>query len=380
MARNTRSKRVSAKVDEFNDSASSNDLGDEIVEFDESVAEAEAENLVQVQDVTEDVSVTVIDEAIFSACDRLEQQMGGFTEIATAMSEPTERTAHGLENIVGFGVGEKMEGGRYTGDLALKVYVVEKSSLSKVEESAVAPFDVDGFPTDVEEVGEIYADSFRGRQRPAPGGSSIGHPDITAGTHGCLVVLNNNRLCCLSNNHVTANSNAASIGDSIIQPGPADGGRLPRDRIGVLQAFVPIDFSGGANAVDAAVTWTSFRLLSGQHHCYQINTQPVRPSLNMTVRKCGRTTQHTLGIVSGLRVSVRVDYRSAGVALFRNQIQIRGVGGDFSRGGDSGSLVVTAGSRQPVGLLFAGGGGVTFANPIDSVISALGVRRFLNAP
>ena len=44
---------------------------------------------------------------------------------------------------------------------------------------------------------------------------------------------------------------------------------------------------------------------------------------------------------------------------------------------NSGSLIVTlpadgTGAAQPVGLLFAGGGADTFANPAGSVLSALG--------
>ena len=56
----------------------------------------------------------------------------------------------------------------------------------------------------------------------------------------------------------------------------------------------------------------------------------------------------------------------------------------FSSGGDSGSLIVkvpAAGTRaNPVGLLFAGGSGVTFANPIGQVLKALAVTFDAPAP
>ena len=363
-------------VEELADDVSA-ETDDDIIEFDDSVDDLAALALAESEDEEDDDS-TDVDASAFLACDALEGQMGGFDAIAAAFSEPTERVTLGLENIVGFGIGENMVGGRYTGDVAVKVYVAEKAPLKDVSDEAVVPGEIGGYPTDLEEVGEIYADSFRGRHRPAPGGSSVGHTDITAGTHGCLVVRTNNHLCCLSNNHVLANSNSASNGDPIIQPGPADGGRMPRDRIGRLEDFVSIDFSGQANEVDAAVCWTSFRNMAPRHHCYNINPRPVMPRLNMLVRKCGRTTQHTLGLLTAVGVSVRVNYRQAGIALFRRQLQIRGFGRDFSRGGDSGSLIVTAGSKRPVGLLFAGGGGVTFGNPIQTVISRLAIRRFVS--
>src|SRR5437764_665059 len=80
-------------------------------------------------------------------------------------------------------------------------------------------------PTDEIEIGEILAfGSFRQREKPALGGSSVGHVNVTAGTLGCLVMLEDDSLCILSNNHVLANVNQASVGDKIVQPGKADGG------------------------------------------------------------------------------------------------------------------------------------------------------------
>jgi len=89
--------------------------------------------------------------------------------------------------------------------------------------------------------------------------------------------------------------------------------------------------------------------------------------------KYGRTTQHTKGRVQGINATVNVGY-DVGVARFVGQIVIGG--GGFSAGGDSGSLIVAQGGaddRKPVGLLFAGGGGVTIANPIEAVLDEFGV-------
>src|SRR3989449_7150169 len=88
-----------------------------------------------------------------------------------------------------------------------------------------------------------YTTLFRSRTRrirPAPGGVSIGHIQITAGTLGILA-RRNGRPVILSNNHVLANQNAGRVGDPILQPGPADGGRL-QDTIARLVDFVPIQF------------------------------------------------------------------------------------------------------------------------------------------
>lgn len=63
------------------------------------------------------------------------------------------------------------------------------------------------------------------------------------------------------------------------------------------------------------------------------------------------------------------------VAVFVDQIAIQGVSGHFSQPGDSGSLVWTWDqNRSPMGLLFAGGGGYTFANPLQDVLNALDIH------
>lgn len=237
-------------------------------------------------------------------------------------------------------------------------------------------------------VGVVDAYSHRARHRPAPGGVSVGHVNVTAGTLGSraigLTAPWNNRHLILSNNHVLANSNAAAVGDSIIQPGTADGGRHPADQIAVLARWVPIAFGGAPNFVDAAIGWAwhdrirgeQYYLSGGRPAYYTTGTAPLAASLGLIVGKSGRTTGLTQGRVTQIGVSVNVNYPGRGVALFRNQIAIQSVNSSpFSAGGDSGSLIWHwAGGVRPVGLLFAGGGGVTFANPIGSVLAALNIR------
>ncbi|MDT7864854.1 MAG: hypothetical protein RQ922_03120 [Thermoproteota archaeon] len=71
--------------------------------------------------------------------------------------------------------------------------------------------------------------------RPVPHGYRIGHISITAGALGCLVRDRvTKEILILSNNHVMANFNNASIGEPIVQPGPYDGGKHPADTIATL--------------------------------------------------------------------------------------------------------------------------------------------------
>jgi hypothetical protein len=237
-------------------------------------------------------------------------------------------------------------------------------------------------------VGAVDAYSHRARHRPAPGGVSVAHVNVTAGTLGSraigLTAPWNNRHLILSNNHVLANSNAASVGDSIVQPGPADGGRHPADQIAVLARWVPISFGGAANFVDAAFGWAWHERVRGEQYYlsggapafYSTGTAPLAATLGLVVGKSGRTTGLAQGRVTQIGVSVNVNYGGGRVALFRNQIAIQSVNANpFSAPGDSGSCIWHwATGVRPVGLLFAGGGGTTFANPIGAALAALNIR------
>lgn len=116
----------------------------------------------------------------------------------------------------------------------------------------------------------------------------------------------------------------------------------------------------------------------GQEVYFRIGSTPVAPALNQIVGKTGRTTNLTQGRITDLSATIRVSYGGGRVALFQDQLTIVGTSSTlFSAGGDSGSLIWTWDSRwAPVGLLFAGGGGYTFANKIQRVLAALDIRLY----
>jgi hypothetical protein len=316
------------------------------------------------------------------ARDELERKLGGHRARINAFSAARPDVA-GRENIVGFAVGLRYAAKALTGQLAVKVFVREKLPMDQVAAAARVPTQVAGMDTDVEAIGEVVLHSYASRYpRPVPCGVSISNINLNgSGTLGCLVVLNSGKLCILSNNHVLANENAAQVGDAIIQPGNAEPVQDPDQVIGTLENFIPIQATG--NLVDAAVALTSFAMVSPKHVTYQLNPQVLEPTIGMTVVKDGRTTQSTVGMVTDLHVNISVAYDPfpAGAEM-RDQVGIRGVHGPFSMPGDSGSLIVTAASKQPVGLLFAGSNdnSMTFANPIQAVSAALGIERFVAEP
>jgi hypothetical protein len=318
---------------------------------------------------------------------------------AGAATEAAAAQELGGPNIVGVGYGyadpdsaaRGLSSNTVPGSLGLMVFTVEPVEMPQVvsEISAAAGTRaLSSVPIVQVPVGVVDALSHRFRSRPAPGGISVGHFAITAGTLGCLSVglsaPRNNRLMILSNNHVLANSNNAQLGDCICQPGPLDGGRCPQDQIAILERFVPINFSGGVNHVDCATGWAwpdrvrrELVYLSGGNPVhFRVGNAPVAPSVGMLVGKSGRTTQLKMGRITAIGVAVNVNYAGR-IAHFRDQISIVGTSGDFSAGGDSGSLVWQwATGLAPVGLLYAGGGGTTFANRIPRVLSALDIRIY----
>jgi hypothetical protein len=255
-------------------------------------------------------------------------------------------------------------------------------SLAKGVAPAAIPATIQEVPVVIAVSGEVKAlkggstvDPTARFDRPVPIGVSTGHFNITAGTIGCRVKKGGN-VYALSNNHVYADENRASIGDNVLQPGPFDGGINPDDAIGTLSEFVTIKFDGSDNVVDAAIALSSTSLLGNATPSNGYGTPQsttTTASVNMKVKKYGRTTSLTSSKVFAINVTVNVQY-DQGVARFVNQVAISG--GSFSQPGDSGSLIVVNGGsndRKPVALLFAGGSGFTFANPIDDVLAAFGV-------
>ncbi|MGD8807929.1 MAG: hypothetical protein PVH65_18915, partial [Chloroflexota bacterium] len=159
-----------------------------------------------------------------------------------AVKQQYQQELMGKPNVVGVGVGYKVVGGQKTDTLCVIVFVRQKVAAQSLAAEEVIPAQIEGVATDVIESGPIYAQQANtDKFRPAPGGVSIGHYQITAGTLGVVVRdKNTNERLILSNNHVLANSNDASPGDPIIQPGAADGGTVGNDQIGTLLRFQPI--------------------------------------------------------------------------------------------------------------------------------------------
>ena len=211
--------------------------------------------------------------------------------------------------------------------------------------------------------------------RPVPIGISTGNiNECSAGTIAARVTVGSN-VFALSNNHVYARENKASIGEEVLQPGRYDTNCAadPGDVIGQLFDFEPIKFDGSNNTIDAAIASSSTSVLGKATPSDGYGTPKTAIAsavVGQNVQKYGRTSSLTKGVITGINATVRVGY-SSGTAKFVDQIIVES-GKPFIKSGDSGSLLVTDPGSNPVGLLYAGdmSGKLAVANRIDHVLTS----------
>lgn len=228
----------------------------------------------------------------------------------------------------------------------------------------------------IAEVGDITPQNLKTTDlvRPVRPGISIGHYNVSAGTLGAVVSDKGGQLFILSNNHVLADNNAGNFGDAILQPAPHDGGFQGKNEIASLYDFVEL-LPNGINTLDGSI--------ASLNDDIQVNLQVPQigrlrginnPGIGRQVEKIGRTTGYTEGRITARNVDIKVNYGGEMVE-FEDQVEIIGAKNGFSKGGDSGSVIVDQRTKQAVGLLFAGSSsGSTFANPIKPVLNTFNVN------
>src|SRR5262245_32697698 len=304
-------------------------------------------------------------------------------------------------NLVGIGFGEKVTDAGPTCIPAVKFFVRTKLPPSRVASHDRLPAQLNGQPTDVEEIGTVVRfgkvkaaaavmPDPKLRYRPARPGCSVGfrkvpppgEPErVMSGTFGAVVIPRGRggarTPCILSNNHVLADENRLPEGAPIYQPGLLDGGDPAQDQIAQLFKFIPLK-AAKPNKVDAAIA-SALKPRDVDPSVMYINVVPsgIAPAtLDLIVHKFGRTTRYTVGRVTAVDADLYVGYET-GSFLFTGQIVIQSLTPEpFSAPGDSGSIILERvparrGRQRAVGLLFAGSGTHTIANPIREVLNAL---------
>jgi len=220
-----------------------------------------------------------------------------------------------------------------------------------------------------------------------------------SGTLGSLVTRGGTSYI-LSNNHILARTDLGNVttgntpGDNIIQPGLIDSncGQGIFDIIANLFQFYNLE-TGPAPKIDAALALpVQSGVVDAQGRILYLgattdsNNVPLPDAphggsglpetsalLSTEVAKSGRTTGLTCSSIFSISTSVSIQYQqgcSSGTTFeetFTNQIDVSG--GSFSAPGDSGSLIVTQDTADPVALLFASSDQDSVGNPVGDVLN-----------
>lgn len=245
-----------------------------------------------------------------------------------------------------------------------------------------------------------------GQNTPVKLGASGGNVDdentteCEGGTIGSLVVRAGTQFI-LSNNHVLARSDAATLGEGIIQPGLIDTSPACSSNaitVGHLSQFITLEQPAGctsncAPSVDAAIAQVVSGTVDTSGNIIELGeTAPngvptdeppasaILPVSSLVpnataVAKSGRSTGLTCSTIESINGTFSVQYQKGlggakFTAIYHNQVAING--GTFSAAGDSGSLIVSQAGGQPIALLFAGSDTNTVGNPVAIVLSSLG--------
>jgi hypothetical protein len=214
------------------------------------------------------------------------------------------------------------------------------------------------------------------------------------GTLGSLVTRGGNQYI-LSNNHVLARTDTATVGDPIVQPGLIDAecNKNQATTVATLTQFVNLeaeDKSSSSSNIDAAIA----QVVTGQidpsgnilylggvadSNGVPLPGAPVAGSgivalVGMPVAKSGRSTGLTCSTVLAVNTNTRVEYNKnfEGTAakfkvIYDNQVGMDG--GGFGAEGDSGSLIVSQTTADPVALLYAGSDTDTVGHPVAPVLN-----------
>jgi hypothetical protein len=202
----------------------------------------------------------------------------------------------------------------------------------------------------------------------------------------------------LSDNHILARSDGATVGDAIIQPGLIDTATCTTagtTTVANLSQFSNLQATPSPN-IDAAIAQVITGKVDPAGNIIYLgasvdaNGVPVAGApqagtgipassvaIGRPVAKSGRSTGLTCSTIEATNISTSVDYTvncdGTGTKFtvnYSNQIGV--IGGDFSGEGDSGSLIVTQDTTSPVALLYAGSDTDTVGNPVADVLNFFG--------
>jgi hypothetical protein len=336
------------------------------------------------------------------------------------------------ENVHAIGVGNKMVEGKPTGDLCICFFVIQKLPKSLMARKFRLPEMLDGLPTDIIEsapatflakprgsakasgrakakgirpipksghiagiragiqgsstIDDCTPENLTSLHRPLFGGISTANSNVLAGTLGCFCRSTRQTddpaaQFILSNRHVLGRIDGEPQETIVLQPSRGDLGTSGNWVANYARA-AEIDFSPTAgNMVDAAIALIRQEAVPAKFEVAGIGLmgKPITPAIGDIVRKCGKKTGLTRGVVSHVSWNsyLPVPYDPQGQQLHLiDQIRIVPVDKAFVGPGDSGSIIVAGGSNDVIGLLCAGdpSEGWAVANKIQNVMEALQIE------
>jgi len=319
-------------------------------------------------------------------------------ETVARVKRDATRRLLAIPDVVAVGIGQKVTGGRHTGEPAIKVFVREKRPAAEVPPDELVPARIDGVLTDVEiggdpvpiaapvdapgvfepPAGELPRDETV--YRPVTGGAQVttvfssGH-----GTGGCLLrdTASPDAGYVLTCMHVVAAADVGTVTKGVTQIGQPSG----NDSVAKCCNDVVGTYAGGAYDADndAAVvrlnpgtTWrpeiAGIGPVTGTHELTQDDIGV--PGSPYRVAKRGQLSRLTGGVVTALQATTTEADNLIVVAPNPNPAAgTRTV--FFAVEGDSGSALVNA-ANQVVGLVFSrDDAGNAHAYPIGHVLKRL---------
>jgi hypothetical protein len=273
-----------------------------------------------------------------------------------------------LPGVHAVGVGLRHVGGRLTEEVVIAVFVDKKKPLEELSPEEIVPAEIDGVKTDVVETQRPVRQADTKEYRPLKGGiqieveSGLGYGD---GTLGCMAkTVDNETTVLLTNAHVLDSINK---GGKVYQP----------YTVCHCSDCCPTAVAKKLKAVDNEKVDAAIADI--------VDGVKIKPNiveigdvagtnvavLGEDVRKRGRTTRLTYGIVAAVDV---IGVTEAGSPT-EQQIRIEPTTSPrFSNKGDSGSVVVNE-ANEVIGLLWGGAedGTYSVANLIQNVMSELDI-------
>lgn len=209
------------------------------------------------------------------------------------------------DDVLSVAIGNKITTGATTNDRSVTFFVKKKLPKAVLSKKELLPEVIDGFKTDVIDLGGEIEPLHRKQHRPVVGGISGMTEGLTACTLGAIV-FKNNEPHILTNAHCVfgRDINDWAIGKKWLQPSPNDKGK---DAIGTVKYPNPLK-ENEINKIDSSIVPldVDYKLEMLNHGDY--TKEWVEPTIGKNFYKIGRTTGKTEGVITHTMATALVRY------------------------------------------------------------------------